>query len=110
MIQSRSGDELNWICEKNRNQTHFKKAVTVPAVSFLRPKSWIPFIHFLVYMKNNYKMAIVEKEFHAGHGITNLAFTDGRSSTIPPSRRTWMKRRSIVWVAPCMSVQWMNLM
>ena len=70
LIQSRSGDELKWICEKNRNQTHFKKAVTVPAVSFLRPKSWIPFIHFLVYMKNNYKMAIVEKELHAGHGIT----------------------------------------
>ena len=68
LIKSRSADELKWICDKNRSQTHFKKVVTIPVVSFLRPKSWMPFVHFLVYMKNNYKMSIVEKELHAGHG------------------------------------------
>ena len=52
LAQSRSNNELMWVCPQNQSLTHFRKRVEVTALSFLRPACWLAFLHVLVIPTN----------------------------------------------------------
>eukprot|EP00971_Amphidinium_carterae_P101656 2012052-Amphidinium_carterae.2 len=67
----RSVDEIRWVCPNNTSRRHFDAAVSSKGLHFLYKRSWLPFLHFLVLMKMNMKMALIVTELMDAYGTPN---------------------------------------